>query len=201
MANGAGFCFIVNNNRTLHLMELKDIVSVSGVAGLHKVIGRNKNGLIVETIGDNKKFATNARQRVSVLADIAVFTEDGEAKLWEVIQNIKAKDDAGESVPDSKSDNEVVKKFMAAVLPAYDTEKVYVSDMKKLFTWYHLLKPVIDFSKLGVEEEAVEEGGEKSETPAKKVPEKVVTKKVKTQTPKTQTGAKVKTTTPRKMGS
>ena len=74
-----------------------------------------------------------------------------------LIQNIKAKDDAGESVPDSKSDNDAVKKFMAAVLPAYDTEKVYVSDMKKLFTWYHTLKPVIDFSKLGVEEEAAEE--------------------------------------------
>jgi hypothetical protein len=182
-------------------MELKDIVSVSGVAGLHKVIGRNKNGLIVETIGENKKFATNVRQRVSVLADIAVFTEEGEAKLWEVIKNIKAKDDAGETVPDTKSDNDVVKAFMAAVLPGYDTEKVYVSDMKKLFTWYHSLKPVLDFSKLGVEEETTDENGEKTETPAKKTAEKVVTKKVKTQTPKTQSGAKVKTTTPRKMGS
>lgn len=180
-------------------MELKDIVSVSGVAGLHKIIGRNKAGLIVETIGENKKFATNIRQRISVLADIAVFTEDGEAKLWEVIKNIKALEDAGNNVPDSKADNDVVKKYMSSVLPGYDTEKVYVSDMKKLFSWYQILKPVLDFSKLGVEEENVE--AETATTEAVKKADKPAAKKAKTSAPKTVAGTKVKTTTPRKMGS
>lgn len=182
-------------------MELKDIVSVSGLPGLHKVLGQNKNGLIVETIGDNKKFATNTRQRVSVLADIAIFTEDGEAKLWEVIKNIKTKDDAGEKIPDSKSDNDVVKAFMAAVLPGYDTEKVYVSDMKKLFSWYHTLKPVLDFDKLGSDAEDTSESTEKPDVATKKTAEKPAAKQVKTKAPKTQAGAKTKTTTPRKMGS
>jgi hypothetical protein len=184
-------------------MELKDIVSVSGMPGLHKVIGRNKNGLIVETIGDNKKFATNVRQRVSVLADIAVFTEDGEAKLWEVIKAIKALEDGGKAVPTGKSNNDEARAFMAEVLPSYDTEKVYVSDMKKLFAWYHTLKPVLDFEKLGVEEpEENAEALEKGDAPVtKKAIDKSAPKKAKTAAPKTIVGAKVKTTTPRKMGS
>jgi len=76
-------------------MELKDIVSVSCVPGLHKSIGRNKTGLIVETIGIGKKFATTLRQYVSVLADIAIFTDKGETKLWQVLQQLKALEEAG----------------------------------------------------------------------------------------------------------
>jgi hypothetical protein len=184
-------------------MELKDIVSVSGMPGLHKIIGRNKNGLVVETIGENKKFATNVRQRVSVLADIAIFTEDGEAKLWEVIKSIKALEDGGKTIPTGKAENDEARAFMAEVLPGYDTEKVYVSDMKKLFAWYHSLKPVLDFDKLGVEEsEESSEGAEAGESVvAKKPVDKAAPKKVKTAAPKPLAGAKVKTTTPRKMGS
>ena len=66
-------------------MELKDVVSVTGMPGLHKVIGQNKSGLILESLTDNKKFATNARQRVSVLADISMFTDEGEVRLAEVL--------------------------------------------------------------------------------------------------------------------
>lgn len=184
-------------------MELKDIVSVAGVAGLHKVIGRNKSGLIVETIGTGKKFATTVQQRVSVLADIAMFTEEGESKLWEVLKSIKALDDAGNQPPAANADNDAVKAYMAQVLPGYDREKVYVSDMKKLFTWYGILKGVLDWDKLGQESE--DEAGE-AETTAEKPADKPVAKsaapkKVKTSTPKPSGGVKAKTTTPRKMGS
>lgn len=183
-------------------MELKDVVSVSGMPGLHKIIGRNKNGLIVESIGDNKKFATNLRQRVSILSDIAIFTEDGEARLWEVLKAIKALDDSGKSIPDGKSDNDVARQFMKEVLPTYDTEKVYVSDMKKLYAWYHTLKPVLDFSKLGEEENTEESADKAGDAPVKKA-EKAAPKKntAKTSGPKPVAGAKTKTTTPRKMGS
>lgn len=181
-------------------MELKDIVSVSGVAGLHKIIGRNKNGLIVETIGDNKKFATNMRQRVSVLADIAIFTEDGEAKLWEVIKSIKALQDDGKTIPTAKASDDEARAFMKEILPQYDMEKVYVSDMKKLYGWYQIVKDVIDYSKLGVEEdaEATESG---TDAPVKEAKKAAPKKTNKTAAPKTMAGAKVKTTTPRKMGS
>lgn len=185
-------------------MELKDVVSVSGIPGLHKVIGRNKNGLIVETIGDEgKKFATNIRQRVSVLADIAIFTNDGEAKLWQVIKSIKEKEDAGTAIPTGKAENDEAKAFMKAILPDYDAEKVYVSDMKKLFGWYHMLRSTLDFEKLGQEE--AQEGTEGEKTGAdistKTVKEKAAPKQMKTNAPKTFGGAKSKTTTPRKMGS
>ena len=70
-------------------MELKDVVSVTGMPGLHKVVGQNKSGLILESLTDNKKFGTNARQRVSVLADISIFTEEGEVRLAEALKTIK----------------------------------------------------------------------------------------------------------------
>ena len=183
-------------------MELKDIVSVSGMPGLHKIIGRNKNGLIVETIGDNKKFATNPRQRVSVLSDIAIFTEEGQARLAEVLKSIKAQEDAGKSAPTSKASDDEARSFFKSILPDYAMEKVYVSDMKKLFGWYHTIKTLIDFEKLGQEEEAETESAEKNEAAPKKTAEKSVNKKGgKTAAPKTVAGAKTKTTTPRKMGS
>lgn len=185
-------------------MELKDIVSVSGVAGLHKVIGRNKAGLIVETIGTGKKFATTANQRVSVLSDIAIFTEEGEARLWQVLKNIQEAEKAGKTVPDTKADNNAVKAYMAVVLPDYDKEKVYTSDMKKLFSWYGIIKDILNWESLGKEEET--DNSEASDSgstdkPIEKAPKSVAPKKVKTAAPRTAGGAKTKTTTPRKMGS
>jgi uncharacterized protein YfaS (alpha-2-macroglobulin family) len=114
-------------------MELKDIVSVSGVAGLHKVIGRNKAGLIVETIGTGRKFATSANQRVSILSDIAMFTDEGEVKLWQVLQSLKSLEEKGDATPASAASNDEIQVYMAKVLPNYDRERVYPSDMKKLF--------------------------------------------------------------------
>lgn len=183
-------------------MELKDIVSVAGMPGLHKVIGRNKNGLIVETIGENgKKFATNLRQKVSVLADIAIFTNDGECKLWEAIKNIRAKEDAGTPIPTGKSADAEIKEAMKFAVPDFDAEKVYISDMKKLFTWYSMLRPVLDFDKLGVEETEENADGEKVVVDNAAKNAKAAPKQMKTVTPKTHGGAKSKTTTPRKMGS
>lgn len=188
--------------RNLPTMELKDIVSVSGVQGLHKIIGRNKTGLIVETIGTGKKFATTLQQRVSVLADIAMFTDEGETKLWEVLKNLKALEESGKHIPAANADNDAVKSYMEAVLPAYDRERVYTSDMKKLFTWYGIIKDLLDWEKLG--QESDETGGETAtgDKPAEKSASKsAAPKKVKTSTPKPTGGVKAKTTTPRKMGS
>ena len=183
-------------------MELKDIVSVSGVPGLHKIIGRNKTGLIVETIGTGKKFATTLQQRVSVLADIAMFTDEGEMKLWQVLQQLKALDESGKNPPAAGADNDTVKGYMALVLPNFDREKVYPGDMKKLFGWYGIIKDLLDWSKLGQEEEETTEENTASEKPAEKSASKAAApKKVKTSAPKPSGGVKAKTTTPRKMGS
>lgn len=183
-------------------MELKDIVSVSGVAGLHKVIGRNKAGLIVETIGTGRKFATSANQRVSILSDIAMFTDEGEVKLWQVLQSLKSLEEKGDATPASAASNDEIQAYMAKVLPNYDRERVYPSDMKKLFNWYGMIKSSLDWDKLGKEEEEENSETAGAEKPTDKAPAKnVAAKKVKTSAPKPAGGVKAKTTTPRKMGS
>jgi hypothetical protein len=183
-------------------MELKDIVSVSGVAGLHKVIGRNKVGLIVETIGTGRKFATSASQRVSILSDIAMFTDEGEVKLWQVLQSLKALDDKGQQVPAGSASNDEIQAYMAQVLPNYDRERVYPSDMKKLFNWFGMIKSTLDWEILGQEEEESTDENAATDKPADKTTAKAVApKKVKTSAPKPSGGVKAKTTTPRKMGS
>ncbi|MEN9510877.1 MAG: hypothetical protein RLZZ370_696, partial [Bacteroidota bacterium] len=138
-------------------MELKDIVAISGMGGLHQVIGRNKSGLIVETIhGNKKRFGTTMQQKISVLADIAIFTSDEDVRLLQVFRNIEAAEANGLTVPDAKTDNNGLKAFMEQVLPAYDRERVYVSDIKKIASWYLMLKGIVDFQK----EEEVSEGAE-----------------------------------------
>ncbi len=127
-------------------MEMKDIVSVTGMPGLHKIIGQNKTGLVLESLTDGKKFASTIRHRVSILADIAIYTEEGEAKLAQVFQSIQALEEGGKSAPDQKADGDTLRAYMAQVLPDYDRERVYPSDMKKLFVWYHTLKGKMDFA-------------------------------------------------------
>ena len=181
-------------------MELKDVVSVTGLPGLHKILGQNKNGLVLEALADGKKFSTNLRQRVSILSDISMFTDEGEVKLAQVIHQIKELEDAGTTIPNSKLDNDEAKSLMAQVLPNYDRERVYPSDMKKLFTWYHLLKSSLDFDSLLKEEEAGSEDN-KAAKPAEKMDKpKAAPTKTKVAT-KTAGGAKSKPSAPRKMGS
>jgi hypothetical protein len=184
-------------------MELKDIVSVTGMPGLHKIIGQNKNGLVLESLADGKKFSTNIRQRVSILADISMFEEEGEVKLAQVLKSLKTLEDAGETIPNAKIETEDAKAFMAKVLPNYDKERVYPSDMKKLFGWYQLIKTDLDFASLDKTEEIAEEteGSEKAAVAKTKSTDKPkATASVKTKS-KTASGVKVKTSTPRKMGS
>jgi hypothetical protein len=183
-------------------MELKDVVSVTGMPGLHKILGRNKSGLILESLTDNKRFGTNPRQRISVLSDIAMFTDDEEVKLAVVLMSIKALEDAGTAVPTPKADNDEVKAFMAKVLPNYDRERVYTSDMKKLFVWYGMLKSTdLDWSNL--DKETVSEEGADAEAPkaTDSKAKKAAAAPKNTAIKKPAAGAKTKTTTPRKMGS
>lgn len=187
-------------------MELKDIVAISGIGGLHQVIGRNKSGLIVETIDAGKKrFGTTMQQKISVLADIAIFTSGDDVRLTQVFRNIEAAEAAGTAIPDAKTDNEGLKTFMAQVLPEYDRERVYVSDIKKIAGWYRLLKGLVDFNK--EESEAETEGTETDATTSEeKSKAKAASKNfhpqgAKVAAPKGPAGGKSKTSTPRKMGS
>ncbi len=148
-------------------MDLKDIVSISGMSGLHKIIGKTKTGLILETVGTAKRFPTGIQDNVSILDDISMFTEDGDMKLAEVFVKLNEKEKAGEVIPDGKVDVKTQRAFVTATIKL-DNERVYDSDVKKLLTWFHLLKGQLDFTTLksaaATEEAAADAEDVKAET-------------------------------------
>lgn len=141
-------------------MKLKEILSISGHGGLFKYISQGKNGIIVEHIQTGKRMHAFASAKVSSMADISVFTETEDVPLKEVFENIKKKESGAQAV-DSKSDNETLKNYFAEILPTYDRERVYVSDIKKIISWYNILH---DYKLLDFEDEsetdAIEETAE-----------------------------------------
>jgi hypothetical protein len=135
-------------------MELKDTVMISGMPGLYKIIGQRKNGLIVETLDANaKKFATAPTQKISILNEIAIFTEDGDIRLAEVLKTLKTKVEEGLIIPEKKASDNEFKAFLASVVPNYAEDRVYISDIKKLASWWTILKDTLDFDSLTKEEE------------------------------------------------
>ena len=126
---------------------LKGILAISGEAGLFKMISQTKNGIVVESIETQKRIAANATNKISSLEDIAIFTDEEEVPLADVFKSIKAKVDKGSIISLKASANEI-KSYFKEVLPNYDEDRVYTSDMKKVFKWYSLLSSqnMLDFS-------------------------------------------------------
>ncbi len=126
---------------------LKEILSISGHGGLFKMVSQAKNSVIVESLVDGKRMPTYVTSRISVLEDISVFTEEGETKLEEVFKLIHEKED-GKMAISPKSSSDELKKYMESVLPNYDRDRVYVSDIKKVISWYNLLieKELLNFT-------------------------------------------------------
>jgi hypothetical protein len=118
---------------------LKEILSVTGKPGLFKLVSQAKNMLIVESLIDGKRIPTYSKDKVVSLGDIAIFTDTEEVPLAEVFEKIKTKENAAIASIDPKSDNETLRKYLAEVLPDYDRERVYPSDIRKLIMWYNTL--------------------------------------------------------------
>ena len=118
---------------------LKGILAISGQTGLFKLVSNSKSGFIVESLIDKKRMPAHATSKISALEDIAIFTEEGDVQLHEVIKNIKEKENGGQSISHKSSGNEL-KAYMREILPTYDEDRVYVSDMKKIFQWYNILQ-------------------------------------------------------------
>ncbi|MCF8391215.1 MAG: DUF5606 domain-containing protein [Bacteroidales bacterium] len=147
-------------------MELKDILAIGGKSGLYKFVSQAKNGIIVEGLQDKKRIPAYATDKVSALEDIAVFTGEGEVTLAEVLVSIFKKTQGGAAIS-HKSEPGELKNFFAEVLPDYDREKVYVSDIKKVISWYNLLHEMglVDgeLPKKEEKEEKKEKEGEKEQ--------------------------------------
>ncbi|MFA5782557.1 MAG: DUF5606 domain-containing protein, partial [Bacteroidales bacterium] len=118
-------------------MDLKDIMSISGKGGLFRSIAQTKNGLIVESLVDKKRFPVYVSDKVSALEDVSIFTKDNNIQLKDVMDLIFKKESGGNCI-DPKSDDVKLKKYFEEVLPDYDKERVYMSDIRKLFLWYNL---------------------------------------------------------------
>jgi hypothetical protein len=122
-------------------MELREVAAVSGRGGLFKILKPTKNGVILEAIDASKKrFVAGANERVSILNEISIYTTDkeGSVPLETILQKINAKYGADTKVTSKSSDDELGA-FLSSVLPDYDREKVYHSDIKKLANWYSIL--------------------------------------------------------------
>ena len=183
-------------------MSLKEIMSISGHSGLFKFVSQGRNGIIVESFADGKRTHISASAKVSTLSDISIFTHDSDKPLREVLNTIKEKENGGPTIS-PKSTNEELKKFFGTILPDYDVDRVYVSDIKKIVTWYNQLQSVgmLDFSDDEVvADEPKEEVGEvtkeekvapKKKTQAKGAADKKQAAHKKSATPKLKGGDSV----------
>lgn len=128
-------------------MDLSKILSISGKPGLYKMIGQTKNGAIVESLADKKRFPAFATDSISSLEEISIFTTDEDLALKDVLKAMHDKLN-GEKAPDHKSDPKKLKEFFENVIPNYDQERVYNSDIKKIVNWYNLLHEynMLDFT-------------------------------------------------------
>jgi hypothetical protein len=119
-------------------MNLKDILSISGEPGLFKFIAQGRNAIIVEHLETKKRKTAHGSAKVSSLEDISIFTEKEDLPLGKVFDLIFEKEKGGPAI-DSKSDPVKLKTYFGEILPDYDKDRVYVSDMKKVVVWYNIL--------------------------------------------------------------
>jgi len=129
-------------------MELSKILSIGGKPGLYKHIAQSKTGIVIESIVDGKKSSAFASEQISSLNDISIFTNDEDVKLEDVFKNIYEKEEGKKAISPKSSSNDI-KAYFESVLPDYDKDRVYVSDMKKVIKWYNTLAEnnILDFSK------------------------------------------------------
>ena len=119
-------------------MSLETILSISGKPGLYKLKAKTRTGFIAESLIDKKTQAVGAHNNVSILSEIAIYTYTEEVPLREVFQNIYKKEDGKKTISHKASKNELTT-FFLEVLPEFDEDRVYVSDIKKIIQWYNIL--------------------------------------------------------------
>ena len=136
--------------------DLSKILSISGQHGLFEYVAQARNGVIIEALSDKKRTVADAKSRITTLADISIYTTEGEIKLQEVF--LKMHEALGDAdAPSSKAAPEELKALFAKVIPDYDEERFYVSHMKKVVDWYSDIKKYASFDFAIPEEEASQE--------------------------------------------
>lgn len=148
--------------------DLSRILSVSGQHGLYLYIAQARSGAIAESLADKKRTVFDVRNRITTLADISIFTSDGELKLQEVFNKLHEQL-GGQDAPSSKASAAELKSLFSQAVPDYDGDRFYVSHMKKVVDWYNELKnhASLDFmTQEDYEAEAAAKSGEAAEDAA-----------------------------------
>ena len=127
---------------------LKKILSISGRPGLFKLVSQAKGALIVEALSTGKRTLAYSHDKVTSLGDIAMYTQSGEEPLYKVLDSVKKKENGAVASVSPKADKEVLRTYFAEILPDFDTERVYHTDISKLISWYNILvqSGITDFS-------------------------------------------------------
>lgn len=129
-------------------MKLDKILSIGGKPGLFRLMTQTRTGFVAESLIDGKKITVGFKSNVSVLSEIAIYTLDEEIPLSEVFQKIAEKEKGGRTSIKHKAEKIALEEYFFEVLPNYDEDRVYASDIKKVIQWYNLLhdQGITDFS-------------------------------------------------------
>jgi hypothetical protein len=140
-------------------MSFQKILSISGKPGLYELKVQTRSGFVAESLLDGKKITVSLRSNVSLLSEIAVFTYNEEVKLIDIFKSIATKEN-GEATISHKETDDKLKSYFREILPEYDEDRVYTSDIKKIFNWYNILQPkgyvTLDALNTEVKEETAE---------------------------------------------
>ena len=120
-------------------MNLDKILAISGKPGLYVLRVQTRTGFVAESLTDGKKITVSLKSNVSLLSEISIYTQTEEKPLAEVMRNIAVKENNGPAIS-HKVSNEELAAYFSEILPDYDQDRVYPSDMKKVFNWYNILQ-------------------------------------------------------------
>ncbi|WP_420572532.1 DUF5606 domain-containing protein [Kordia sp.] len=136
-------------------MSLEKILAISGKPGLYELKTQTRNGFVAESLSDGKKISVSLRHNVSLLSEIAIYTYTEEIPLAEVLEKVKTKESGAATSINHKESKAVLTDYFSEVLPDYDQDRVYPSDIKKVIQWYNLLhsKGMTDFTAAASSEE------------------------------------------------
>lgn len=129
-------------------MGLEKILSVAGKPGLYKLITQTRTGFVAESLLDGKRITVSLRSSVSVLSEIAIYTLEEEVPLRDVFKKMHEKENGGKTSIGHKEEKIKLEEYFFEVLPNYDEDRVYVSDIKKVIQWYNILieNKITDFN-------------------------------------------------------
>ncbi|WP_282135389.1 DUF5606 domain-containing protein [Seonamhaeicola maritimus] len=121
-------------------MSLEKVLSIAGKPGLYKLIAQTRGGFVAESLIDKKRISVSIQSNVSVLSEIAIYTLAEEVPLKDVLQKIKEKENGAPTSIKAKDSKDKLEEYFFDVLPDYDEDRVYASDIKKVIQWYNLLQ-------------------------------------------------------------